>query len=169
MSDFDPTSLMDISGLPGMNFDESMPVVYEPTVLEPVESNPKDRTIDLEADYSKVREMLYQQNQMLMAMGTIALENAKNSESPRHVEVFAGLMGQIRDTAKSIIAVHKDMQAITNEVTKTKSTDSGEKPTMNIENATVFMGTPAELMALEGSQMEAQSTSKVIDGEVEEV
>ncbi|QMV29112.1 terminase DNA packaging enzyme small subunit [Aeromonas phage AP1] len=38
---------------------------------------------------------------------------------------------------------------------------------MNIENATVFMGTPAELMLREGTQTQAQSL--VIDGESEEV
>lgn len=153
---FDVNSLMDITNIPGIDLDETMPVVYEPTVLEPVSSNPAERSIDLQADYSAVRENLHHQQQMLMAMAKIALENAKNSESPKHVEVFTQLMGTMANTTKSIIAMHKEMASITNEATVVKK-DASQSAGMHIENATVFVGTPADLMALEGSQSDAQS------------
>ncbi|ADM79853.1 terminase DNA packaging enzyme small subunit [Aeromonas phage phiAS5] len=170
MSDMDMGKLLDLSGLPGMNFDDSMPVVFEPTVLEPVESHPAERSKDLESDYDLVRQTLNFQQQMLMAMGKIALENAKNSESPKHVDAFVNLMNSMTNVSKEILKVHKEMGAITNETTKTKDAPSEQKPTMNIENATVFVGTPAELMAIEGSQSEALSRDKqVIEGESENV
>lgn len=165
MDEINMAALLDVSGMPGMSFDETMPVVYEPTVLEDVESHPSDRAKDLEEDYAIVRQTLNYQQQMLMAMGKIALENAKNSESPKHVDAFVNLMNAMTNSTKEMLKVHKEMGAITNEATKTKSDPT--QPSMNIENATVFVGTPAELMAMEGSQAEAKSRAKgeVIEGE----
>lgn len=160
MTDLNMTSLLDLSGMPGMNFDETMPVVYEPTVLTDIDSNPSDRARDLEDDYALVRQTLNHQQQMLMAMGKIALENAKNSESPKHVDAFVNLMNSMTNNTKEILKVHKEMGTITNEATKTKNDDKPSNGGMNIENATVFVGTTAELMAMEGSQSESKSRNK---------
>ncbi|ASU00177.1 terminase DNA packaging enzyme small subunit [Aeromonas phage AS-zj] len=166
MSELDMKSLLDVSGLPG--FDGGEVVVYEPTVLLPVESNPLDRAKDLSDDYSLARQALNQQQQMIMAMAAIALENAKNSESPNQVNAFTQLMGTWTANTKEILKLHKEMDAITAEKTKTGGNKpETPSPSMNIENATVFMGTPAELMLREGTQTQAQSL--VIDGESEEV
>lgn len=167
MNDLNMNQLLDMSGLPGMSFDDSMPVVYEPTTLETVESHPAERAKDLETDYDLVRQTLNYQQQMLMAMGKIALENAKNSESPKHVDAFVNLMNSMTNVSKEILKVHKEMGAITNETTKTKDVpQQHQTSTMNIENATVFVGTPAELMAKEGTQSESLSRSKqTIEGE----
>lgn len=166
MNDLNMNQLLDMSGLPGMSFDDTMPVVYEPTVLEPIESHPAERSRDLESDYDLVRQTLNYQQQMLMAMGKIALENAKNSESPKHVDAFVNLMNSMTNVSREMLKVHKEMGAITNETTKTKDAPKAEQPTMNIEHATVFVGTPAELMAQEGTQSESLSRSKqVIEGE----
>lgn len=164
---FDVNSFLDLAGIPGVDIDDTMPVVYEPTVLEPVNSNPTNRSVDLESDYSFVREQFHYQQQMMMAMAKIALENAKNSESPKHVEVFTQLMGTMANTTKSIIAVHKEMANITNETTATKKDQSNQQGNISIENATVFVGTPSELMAMEGSQSDALS-GMTVDGEHEE-
>lgn len=166
MNDLNMQQLLDVSGIPGMSFDDTMPVVYEPTVLEPIESHPAERSKDLESDYDLVRQTLNFQQQMLMAMGKIALENAKNSESPKHVDAFVNLMNSMTSVSKEILKVHKEMNSITNETTKTKDAPAQQQPSMNIENATVFVGTPAELMAREGTQSESISRSKtVIEGE----
>ncbi|ADQ52929.1 terminase DNA packaging enzyme small subunit [Aeromonas phage AsFcp_4] len=166
MNDLNMQQLLDVTGIPGMSFDDTMPVVYEPTVLEPVDSHPAERSKDLESDYDLVRQTLNFQQQMLMAMGKIALENAKNSESPKHVDAFVNLMNSMTNVSKEILKVHKEMGAITNETTKTKDAPQQAAPSMNIEHATVFVGTPAELMAQEGTQSEALSRSKqVIEGE----
>lgn len=157
--------LLDVSGLPGFGEDDT-PVVYEPTVLVEVQSNPTERAKDLESDYSFARQMINQQQQMMMAMATIALENAKNSESPNHLGAYTQLMAAMTSNIKEVMKLHKEMDAITSEKTKTGAPKQ-ESPSMNIENATVFVGTPSELMMKEGTQTQAQSL--VIDGESEEI
>lgn len=159
-------SLLDVSGLPV--FDEnSMPVVYEPTVLKEVVSNPANRAQDLQDDYSFARQSINQQQQMMMAMAAIALENAKNSESPNQLNSFVQLMAAMTSNTKEILKIHKEMDAITSEKTKASTETPKDQPSMNIENATVFVGTPSELMMKEGTQTQAKSL--VIDGESEEV
>lgn len=79
------------------------------------------------------------------------------------MEVFATLMGQMTTTNREILKLHKDMKDITSEQVGTK----GAIPTgqMNIQNATVFMGSPTELMDEIGDAYEAQEArEKVIDG-----
>lgn len=113
MSELNMAELLSLEGLPGLEGEE-LPV-YKPLVLEEVDSNPTNRKPDIEDDYSLVRRNLHFQSQMLMDMAKIALENAKNAESPRHVEVFATLMGQMTATNKELLRVHKDMKDITDE------------------------------------------------------
>lgn len=160
----DMKSLMTLGGIPGFD-GEVETVTYEPTILESVVSHPAERNKDLETDYSIVRETLNQQNQMMMAMAKIALENAKNSESPKVVEAFVKLMGAMTDNSKEILRVHREMESITKENTKVSAPET-QQPSMNIENATVFMGTPTELMMQEGTQTQAQS---LMEGEFENV
>lgn len=162
MQELDMTKLLDISGLPGVEFNDNIPVVYEPTVLEEVHSNFNDRRLDLEVDYSSSRESYHHQQHMLMEMAKIALENAKNSESPKHVEAFVRLMETMNSTSANLLKVHKEMQAITAETPKTPV--AAPQGQMHIENATVFVGSPADLMDIEGSQFDIQSA---IEGEIE--
>ena len=86
-------SLLDIGDLPGITGEEV--VVYEPLQLVEVESNPSNRKPDLENDYTVVRRNMHYQSQMLMDAAKIFLETAKNSDSPRHMEVFSTLIGQM--------------------------------------------------------------------------
>lgn len=160
MNELNISDLLSIEGLPNVEGEEI--VVYEPTVLEDVTSHPNERKIDLESDYSLVRQNLNQQSQMMMAMAKIALENAKNAESPRHVEVFATLMGQLTSTNKELLKIHKDMKDITSEETKTNQAPASN---MTIENAQVFLGTPTELMSRIGNSQDVKyEKEKVING-----
>lgn len=153
--------LLDISDLPGITGEEV--VVYEPLELKEVKSNPQDRAPDLEDDYTVVRKNMHFQAQMLMDAAKIFLETAKNSDSPRHMEVFSTLMGQMTTTNKEILKMHKEMKDITAEQVGTKS--SGPANVNNIENATIFVGSPTELMDDVGDAYEAQEArEKVIDG-----
>lgn len=152
MSDqLDMAKLLDLDGLPGIEGEE-IPV-YEKLELVEVKSNPNDRKPDLEDDYSVVRKNLHFQQQMLMDAGRIFLETAKNADSPRHMEVFATLMGQMTTTNKEILKLHKEMKEITAEQVSTKG---GAPQTTNIENATIFMGSPSDLMDEIGDSYEAQ-------------
>lgn len=156
----DITKLLDISELPGIEGEEV--AVYEPLVLKEVKSNPNDRKPDLEDDYSVVRKNMHFQQQMLMDAAKIFLETAKNADSPRHMEVFATLMGQMTTTNKEILKLHKEMKDITDEKV-TPSTNSPQ--TTNIENATIFMGSPSDLMDEVGDSYEAQERrEKLVNG-----
>ena len=141
----DMSKLLDIDSLPGIEGEE-IPV-YEKLELVEVKSNPNDRKPDLEDDYSVVRKNLHFQQQMLMDAGKIFLETAKNADSPRHMEVFATLMGQMTTTNKEILK-------LTDEKVDTKG--QGGHQTTNIENATIFMGSPSDLMDEIGDSYEAQ-------------
>lgn len=144
MSDLlDFTSLKDLSGIEGLNGEDVQ--VYAPLVLQEPISNPNNRKIDQDDDYSLVRRNMHFQTQMMMDMAKIALENAKNADSPRMVEVFSQLMGQMTSTNKEIIRMHKEMKELTSSepsiLGKVQNDESGEI----IE----FEGSPDELLELE--------------------
>ncbi|CCI88739.1 phage terminase, small subunit [Yersinia phage phiR1-RT] len=152
--------LLDITDLPGLDGDTVE--VYQPLQLIDVESNPQNRTPDLEDDYMVVRKNMHYQSQMLMDAAKIFLETAKNADSPRHMEVFATLMGQMTTSNKELLKLHKEMKEITNEETKTKNS---QPQGMNIQNATIFTGSPSDLMDEIGDCYEAQEArEKLING-----
>lgn len=156
----DISKMMDIGDLPGLTGEEVQ--VYQPLALVDVESNPKDRSVDLEDDYSGVRRNLNYQQQMLMDAAKIFLETAKNADSPRHMEVFATLMGQMTTTNKEILKLHKEMKEITAENVGTKN-NGGQG--MNIENANIYVGSPTDMMDELGDSYEAQERrEKIVDG-----
>lgn len=160
MNELDIGKLMDISELPGIQGEEI--AVYEPLQLVEVDSNPQNRTPDLEDDYTVVRRNMHYQSQMLMDAAKIFLETAKNADSPRHMEVFSTLMGQMTSTNKEILKMHKEMKDITSEQVTTKG---NQQTTNNIENATIFVGSPSDLMDEVGDSYEAQEAKeKIIDG-----
>lgn len=160
MSDkLDMSKIMDIGELPGLEGEEVQ--VYEPLELVDVNSNPNDREPDLEDDYSLVRKHMHYQQQMLLDAAKIYLQTAKNADSPRHMEVFATLMGQMTTTNKELLKLHKEMKEITAEQVGTKGSQQG----MNIENANVFLGSPTDMMDELGDSYETQERrEKAIDG-----
>lgn len=161
MSELDISKLLDITELPGITGEEIE--VYKPLELVEVESNPQNRTPDLEDDYTVVRKNMHFQQQMLMDAAKIFLETAKNADSPRHMEVFATLMGQMTTTNKEILKLHKEMKDITAEQIGTK----GPQATVNnnFDGATVFMGSPTDLMDEIGDAYESQEQKeKLVNG-----
>ena len=164
MSDniLDISKLMDISELPGIEGEEIE--VYKPLELVEVQSNAQNRTPDLEDDYEVVRRNMHFQSQMLMDAAKIFLETAKNADSPRHMEVFSTLMGQMTKTNTELLKMHKEMKDITAEQVGT-SKGGNQTQSVNIENATVFMGSPTDLMDEVGDSYEAQEAKeKLING-----
>ncbi|UPW42526.1 terminase small subunit [Salmonella phage CF-SP2] len=155
----DITKLLDIGDLPGIDGEETP--VYEKLELVEVKSNPNDRKPDLEDDYKVVRKNMHFQQQMLMDAAKIFLETAKNADSPRHMEVFATLMGQMTTTNKEILKLHKEMKEITAENVGTQ----GGNQTNNIENATFYMSSPTDLMDELGDSYESQERQeKLVNG-----
>jgi hypothetical protein len=148
----DMNELLNITDLPGVDGEEL--VVYEPLELTTVDSNPQNRTVDLEEDYTVVRKNLHFQQQMIFDAAKIFLETAKNADSPRHMEVFSTLMGQMTNTNKEILKLHREMKDITNEQTNV-SKDQPAPGSVNIQNAQVFLGGPSDLMDQEGDAFDA--------------
>lgn len=150
-------------GLPGTFGDMNEVVNHEPLKLVPVKSNPEDRTQDLISDYETVRQNIHYQNQMLMNVAEIFLEIAKNSESPNFLQAFSGLMNQMNNTNKELLNIHKDMKKICEDSSsKKKKEESQNSSPINIQQATVFMGSTSDLM----DEIEFQNESKIIEGEV---
>ena len=159
-NDFNIANLLDIKGLPGVIGEEV--VVYEKLELEAVESHPDERVKDLYEDYKFVRETIRFQRQMLMNISTIALENAKNSESPKQVEAFTKLMSEMTNSVSKLMQLHKDINEVLNvkPTAQAGSTESG--PTIKAD--TVFIGTPADLMTQMGTH-QASAKRAAIDME----
>ncbi|MGL4522752.1 MAG: terminase small subunit [Bacilli bacterium] len=153
MNNLDVNALMVVGDLPGT--EECLPAVVEPLVLKETVSNPGNRTLDLDEDYSNVRKMLYFQQQMLMEAATVSLEQARTADAPRVMEVFSTLMGQMTITNKELLKVHKDMKDITSEQVNTGANSSPSTPAANITATNVFLGTPSELMNKVGTQYDA--------------
>lgn len=152
----DLTDVLDVSDIPGMDGD-SVPV-YQPLQLVEVASNPTDRSKDLSDDYSTVRKNLHFQQQMLMDAAKIFLETAKNADSPRHMEVFSTLMGQMTSTNKEILKLHKEMKDITTEQVPVNN-NGGNQTVTAIENAQVFIGSPTDLLTEVGGAVEVKNAS----------
>lgn len=149
MNELDMSELLNVDDLPGL---ENEVAIVEPLELVARESNPTNRNVDLGEDYSNVRQMLYFQQQMLMEAAKVSLEQARGSEAPRVMEVFATLMGQMTSTNKELLRIHKDMKDITSEQTKV---EGAGKQTQHITATNVFVGTPNELMNQVGSQYDS--------------
>ena len=167
MKELDMSELLDMSGLPGMDYDTEE-IVHPPIVLVDVTSNPVNRQPDLEDDYSRARRMMSYAEQMSLDLAKVVLENAKNSESPRYAEVAVQTINQLMTNAKESLKLHREMKEITAETTSTGTGTAG----ITVEgDATVFVGTPADLMAQEGTQSEALSKANqdAIEGEATEV
>lgn len=156
--EFSLQNLLDIKGLPGVVGEDV--VVYEKLELESVESHPDDRIRDLHEDYKMVRETFRFQRQMLMNISTIALENAKNSESPKQVEAFTKLMSEMTNSVSKMMQLHKDI----NEILNVKPAQGPSEGTPTIKADTVFIGTPADLMQQMGTH-QASAKKSAIDME----
>lgn len=156
--DMNALKSFDSLGLPGSFDAEEERVSYDPLVLTPVESHPEDRSLDLQRDYDEARRAIHYQNQMMMDAAKIYLELAKNSESPRFLQAFNGLMQQMSNNNKDLLNIHKDMKKIT-ETPQAKKQETPTAP-VNIQNANVFMGSPSDLM----DEIEDEE-ARVIEGE----
>jgi hypothetical protein len=122
--------------------DEAFNIEPTPKDVEVVQSKSRDlknasREIDLKKDYDFVRQNLYDLISMGQEALMDALEVAKNSEHPRAFEVVGQLLKNVADTSDKLMALQKDVKAVTEE-TPTKVT--------NNTNNTMFVGSTADLI-----------------------
>lgn len=164
-NELDLKSLMNVSGL-GLTLslygenDEEETVTHEPLVLIDVQSSSdlEQRESDLKKDYETARQNIHFQQQMILDMAKIALENAKNSESPRFVDSFTALMSQMGKTNADLIKIHQELnKAMGKDVSIKKGADKAPTGNLTVNGtATVFVGTPQELMQREQDAVEGE-------------
>lgn len=153
--------LLSVDDIPDIHGDI---VVIEPFVATDIQSNPAERSVDLSDDYSYARNNMHKMQQMGMEALSVALENARNSDAPRMMEVFATMMSTMTNLNKESLNLHKNMKDITSEQTKTGAGTS--QPTQQIGTQNVFVGTPADLMNKVGSQYDAKAEKVINETEV---
>lgn len=158
MSDIglDMNQLLSFDGLPG-TFENDI-VAHEPLQLIPVDSNPENRAADLVTDYAQARRTIHYQNQMLMDAAKIYLELAKNTESPKMLQAFTGLMQQMNTATREFMNLHKEMKAITEQKTETNQPKQAA-PVIQANN--VFVGSASDLL----DDVEDEENGYTIEGE----
>lgn len=143
--------------MPGLDGEDTTPV---PALeLVKVGSHFDERNEDIKTDYELVRENLHYQSQMLLDVSKLFIETTKNADSPRFMEAFTTLMGQMTTTNREILKVHKEMRELAVKETPGTPESIVQNNTNNTTN--VYMTTSDLLNELGGSQ-------DIIEGEVDE-
>lgn len=80
-----------------------------------VDSNPEERSQDIDSDYEYAREQLHN----LVVRGNDALEGAmelaKEQGTPRSYEVISGMIKTLGDTTKDLMSLQQDMDKLRGE------------------------------------------------------
>lgn len=121
------------------------------TPVAPI-SNPMRSTDDVRTDYQTVRSSLHIQHQMLLEAAKVALEFARNTESPRAMEGFATIMRQLSEVNTSMTGFHSEMLKLEEARRKLE----GQEATKLVESNGTFYGNPLDMMEEEGSLAEAK-------------
>ena len=141
--------VMELTGIPGLN-DSSEVALIEPLELKEIESNLDLVSEDFRVDYELVRQSYHYQQQMILDAAQIALQNAKENDAPRAMEVFSTLMSMWSSTNKELLKMHKEIKEIQ------KRQEPTEVATVNNTqtNNNIMIGTPADLLREFGSQFD---------------
>ena len=143
---------MELVGIPGLNENAPFEVdnIIEPLELKEIESNLDLVSEDFRADYELVRQSYHYQQQMILDAAKIALQNAKENDAPRAMEVFSTLMSMWSSTNKELLKMHKEIKEIQ------KRQEPTEVATVNNTqtNNNIMIGTPADLLREFGSQFD---------------
>ena len=140
---------MDLVGIPGLN-ESAEGSLIEPLELKEIESNLDLVSEDFRTDYELVRQSYHYQQQMILDAAQIALQNAKENDAPRAMEVFSTLMSMWSSTNKELLKMHKEIKEIQ------KRQEPTEVATVNNtqNNNNIMIGTPADLLREFGSQFD---------------
>ena len=143
---------MELSGIPGLNENAPFEVdVIEPLELKEIESNLDLVSEDFRTDYELVRQSYHYQQQMILDAAQIALQNAKENDAPRAMEVFSTLMSMWSSTNKELLKMHKEIK----EIQKRQDASEQTKSITNTQtNNNIMIGTPADLLREFGSQFD---------------
>ena len=140
---------MELVGIPGLNESSEVSLI-EPLELKEIESNLDLVSEDFRADYELVRQSYHYQQQMILDAAKIALQNAKENDSPRAMEVFSTLMSMWSSTNKELLKMHKEIK----EIQKRQDAEQPKSITNTQTNNNIMIGTPADLLREFGSQFD---------------
>ena len=128
-----------LDGLFDLEVEDGSFIEVETTESDVVKTNPNEREVDTEEDYTKSRDNYYE----LIAQGNDAmkyvLDVAKQTDKARDFEVFGQLLKQTSEINKELIDLQIRMENL-------KSIEGKGNPT-NVTNA-LFVGSTAELQKL---------------------
>lgn len=95
--------------------------------------------VDMEFDYARANiiNILQTSNQVLESTAELVLE----TEHPRMVEVYSGLIKNLADINKSLFDIREKKMKIKGELL-----DTEEAPTKTINNNAIFVGSTEELL-----------------------
>lgn len=130
--------------------------VIEPFEIVPLQSKADEQDNEIDRDYEKARNNLDAISQMAMEGLKVSLENARNSDAPRQMEVFNQSVEKASKLQEAFLELH-------NKYKKSKGVESkgGGNTTVNGEN--VFVGTPSQLMDQLGSNAEHKRKEKEVN------
>lgn len=156
--------LLDVSDLDETLGEETQEIKLEPFIPKAVQSHPSDMAQDVVEDYSSVRGTMHLQQQMLIESAKVALEFARNTESPRSFEVFTQIMDKLTQLNTGMTKFHQDMLDLEKKRRDLLkgSKESGDNTTTIINAENVFYGTPSDMIDREGSQTETRRNEKDI-------
>ena len=128
-----------LDGLFDLEVEDGSFIEVETTESDVVKSNPNEREVDTEEDYTKSRDNYYK----LIAQGNDAMEYvldvAKQTDKARDFEVFGQLLKQTSEINKELIDLQIRMGNL-------KAIERTGNPT-NVTNA-LFVGSTADLQKL---------------------
>jgi len=142
--------VMELTGIPGLN-DSSEVALIEPLELKEIESNLDLVSEDFRVDYELVRQSYHYQQQMILDAAQIALQNAKENDAPRAMEVFSTLMSMWSSTNKELLKMHKEIKEIQK---RQEPTEQAATVNNTQNNNNIMIGTPADLLREFGSQFD---------------
>ena len=141
---------MDLVGIPGLNESAEVALI-EPLELKEIESNLDLVSEDFRVDYELVRQSYHYQQQMILDAAQIALQNAKENDAPRAMEVFSTLMSMWSSTNKELLKMHKEIKEIQK---RQEPTEQAATVNNTQNNNNIMIGTPADLLREFGSQFD---------------
>lgn len=139
----DLKDLLDVTGMPGISELEEE-TVLPPMELPTVQQNPDNVEQDLDNDYQIVRQVQIHQLAMLSEVAKQMVEVVRNSESPKTVEIFSGLMDTITRTNSAVLDNYGKMKKLKNQESKPKSVD--------VQFESIQSLSPSELLQQNGTR-----------------
>lgn len=155
------------AGISSMDYDEDLDFPEIPALS----SNPSERNVDIMADYIAVRDNYYFQQTLLKGMAKKAYQTAMMTGDPKSLSAFTDLMNQMTNNNKQILEIQKRMQELNSGgKQKAKKEQPAQTQLTAGDNTTIFVGSPADLIAQRGGQQEiiAQRNEKVVNGDSDE-